>query len=91
LIRVSYTPSDNVMIYTTAAKAFREGAGNFPIPTGSSGEPLRCLQDLQALGRTSAPLPYGPDTVWSYEIGEKSKVLDERTASPAEPGGLLLY
>jgi outer membrane receptor for monomeric catechols len=46
--------------------------------TGSSGEPLRCLQDLQALGRTSAPLSYGPDPVWSYEIGEKSKVLDER-------------
>jgi iron complex outermembrane recepter protein len=78
MFNLSYTPSDNVMLYATAAKGFREGAGNFPIPTGSSGEPLRCLQDLQALGRTSAPLSYGPDTVWSYEIGEKSKLLNER-------------
>jgi hypothetical protein len=29
-IRVSYTPSDDVMIYTTAAKGSREGAGIFP-------------------------------------------------------------
>ncbi len=75
---LSYSPSDDVMLYTTAAKGFREGAGNIPVPTGNSGQPLQCLQDLQALGRTSAPLTYGPDTVWSYEIGAKSKLLDQR-------------
>jgi outer membrane receptor protein involved in Fe transport len=75
---LSYSPSDDVMIYTTAAKGFREGAGNIPVPTGTSGQPLQCLQNLEALGRTSAPLTYGPDTVWSYEIGAKSKVLDQR-------------
>jgi iron complex outermembrane recepter protein len=78
MVNLSYTPSDDVMIYTTAAKGFREGAGNFPIPTGSTGIPAQCLAGLEALGRTSAPLSYGPDTVWSYEIGEKSKLLDGR-------------
>jgi outer membrane receptor protein involved in Fe transport len=66
------------MIYTTAAKGFREGAGNFPIITGTTGVPAQCSADLAALGRTSAPLSYGPDTVWSYEIGEKLKLLDDR-------------
>lgn len=75
---LSYSPTDDVMLYTTAAKGFREGAGNIPVPTGTSGQPLQCLQDLQALGRSSAPLTYGPDTVWSYELGAKSKLLDQR-------------
>jgi outer membrane receptor protein involved in Fe transport len=33
---------------------------------------------LEALGRTTAPLAFAPDTVWSYEIGAKSKLLDQR-------------
>ena len=80
MINLSYTPTDNVMVYTTAAKGFREGAGNFPIPTdgppGSTG--AACLAGLEALGRTSSPLSYGPDTVWSYEVGAKSKLFDQR-------------
>jgi iron complex outermembrane receptor protein len=75
---VSYTPSDDVLMYATAAKGFREGNANFPIPTSGSAFALQCLADLEALGRTSAPLAFAPDTVWSYEIGAKSKLLDQR-------------
>jgi outer membrane receptor protein involved in Fe transport len=75
---VSYTPSEDVLLYATAAKGFREGNANFPIPTSGSAFALQCLTDLEALGRTSAPLSFAPDTVWSYEIGAKSRTLDQR-------------
>ncbi|HEY4444512.1 MAG TPA: TonB-dependent receptor, partial [Steroidobacteraceae bacterium] len=77
MINLSYTPSEDVMIYTTAAKGFREGAANFPIPNGNS-QPGACLHDLEALGRTAAPASYGPDAVWSYELGAKSKTFNQR-------------
>lgn len=80
MANISYTPSSRMMYYATVAKGFREGAGNFPIPTsgppGSIGS--TCLADLEALGRTSAPYTYGPDTVWNYELGEKGSFFDHR-------------
>jgi outer membrane receptor protein involved in Fe transport len=77
MLDVSYHLNPDLMLYATAAKGFREGAGNFPIPTtGSVGSV--CLQNLQAIGRDSAPGQYDPDTVWSYEIGEKGRFLDQR-------------
>src|SRR6202035_4818002 len=67
MVNLSSSPTSDLMFYATAAKGFREGAGNFPIPTtgppGSVGN--ACLQDLEALGRTSAPIQYGPDSVRS--------------------------
>jgi iron complex outermembrane recepter protein len=72
---LSYDVESNVMVYGTAAKGFRPGAGNTPVPTTGADS---CLADLQALGRTSAPSQYDPDTVWSYEVGEKTTLLDKR-------------
>ena len=68
-------------VYATMAKGFRPGGGNQPIPTaGALGD--ACEADLQANhGTTSfvpAPLSFGPDTVWSYELGEKLSALDRR-------------
>jgi iron complex outermembrane recepter protein len=72
---LSYDLVSNFMVYATAAKGFRPGAGNTPVPiTGNDS----CLADLQALGKTSAPTQYDPDTVWSYELGEKATLLDKR-------------
>jgi outer membrane receptor protein involved in Fe transport len=77
MVNFSYTVEGGPLLYVTAAKGFREGAGNFPIPlTGAVGS--QCLSDLQAIGRSDAPSSYDPDTVWSYELGEKSKFLDGR-------------
>ncbi len=77
MVNVSWTPESGPMLYATAAKGFREGAGNFPIPTtGAVGSV--CLADLQAIGRTSAPALFDPDTVWSYELGEKGRLFDGR-------------
>lgn len=80
MVDLSYTASRDLMLYARVAKGFRAGGPNFPIPTngapGSIG--ATCLQDLEALGRTSAPSQFGPDSVWNYELGEKSQFLGRR-------------
>ena len=77
MANIAYTPSSRMMYYATAAEGFREGAGNFPIPTtgvlGSS-----CLADMEAFGRTSSPTMFRPDTVWNYEVGEKGMFFSRR-------------
>jgi len=73
----------DLMIYASAAKGFREGAGNFPIATTGPGGSA-CLASLEAIGRTSAPTAFNPDTVWSFEIGEKSRFPDQRITFNAD-------
>ena len=72
---LSYDIDHDVMTYATAAKGFRPGNGNVPAPLSG---PDSCLSDLQALGKSAVPSQYNPDTVWSYELGEKATVLDRR-------------
>lgn len=78
---LSYEFDKNLLVYGTVAKGFRPGGGNQPIPTsGPLGDV--CEADLQANHGTSSyvppPLTFGPDTVWSYELGEKMRALDQR-------------
>jgi len=70
-VNISYEPDSNNTLYLTAAKGFRPGGPNSPIPPA-------CDAALQALGLTAAPTQFGPDTVWSYEIGDKTRLLDRR-------------
>ena len=72
---LSYQPDKDLLVYGTAAKGFRPGGGNQPIPTAG---PLgtECLQNLQAIGLNAAPLGFEPDSVWSYELGEKFRNAD---------------
>ncbi|HVW70771.1 MAG TPA: TonB-dependent receptor, partial [Steroidobacteraceae bacterium] len=58
-------------VYATAAKGYRTGGVNEQVPT-------TCAADLAALGLTKVPSTYGSDTVWSYELGAKQRVLDRR-------------
>jgi outer membrane receptor protein involved in Fe transport len=59
---ISYTPDTDLTVYATASKGFRPGGPNSPIPRPC---PV-------------APTEFGPDSVWSYELGEKAKLLDQR-------------
>ena len=80
---ISYEPRTDLLLYALAAKGFREGGGNFPVPTtGQVGSV--CLANLQAIGRQSAPSLFEPDTVWSYETGEKSQLFDRRLTVNAD-------
>jgi outer membrane receptor protein involved in Fe transport len=83
MVNLSWTPEGGPLLYATAAKGFREGAGNFPIPTtGTVGSV--CLANLEAIGRSSAPTSFDPDTVWSYELGEKGRFFDGRVIFNAD-------
>jgi iron complex outermembrane receptor protein len=71
----SYEGVQDLLLYGTASKGFRPGAGNGPIPVSG---PDSCLSGLQALGKNASPSQYGPDSVWNYEIGEKATIWDRR-------------
>jgi len=77
-VNLAYTVSDDVLLYTTAAKGFRPGGPNSPVPLKG---PVQCLTgpgNLESLGLGSAPNQFNPDNVWSYEVGEKSRALGNR-------------
>ncbi|MDE1923014.1 MAG: TonB-dependent receptor [Gammaproteobacteria bacterium] len=61
---LAYIPNDDLTVYATVAKGFRPGGPNSPIPPPC----------------TPAPTQFGPDSVWSYELGEKAKLFDSRVS-----------
>ncbi|MGD0192258.1 MAG: TonB-dependent receptor [Rhizomicrobium sp.] len=70
-LNASYTLSSNLMVYANAAEGFRPGGGNALYPTtGPSWSAA-----FAAMHYTSGtwPATYKPDSVWSYEIGEKAR------------------
>jgi iron complex outermembrane receptor protein len=69
---VAYHITDDAMIYATAAKGYRLGGVNDPVP------PDLCADELAELGLTEAPSTFDPDSLWNYEIGLKSTWLDRR-------------
>jgi outer membrane receptor protein involved in Fe transport len=72
---IAYTPNNDLTLYANVAKGFRPGGGNQYVPVSG---PASCLSSLEQFGQTSGPNTYGPDTVWSYEVGEKARALDGR-------------
>ena len=77
-VNLAYALTDDVLLYTTAAKGFRPGGPNTPVPLHG---PVQCLTgpgNLESLGLTSAPTQFNPDSVWSYEVGEKARALGGR-------------
>lgn len=75
---LSYTINDDVMLYGTAAKGFRPGAGNQPVPLSGPPQCLTGPGNLNSLGLSDVPRQFDPDTVWSFELGEKARLNDRR-------------
>jgi iron complex outermembrane receptor protein len=65
-----FTPND--LVYVTASKGFRAGGVNPQVSEAF------CSVGLAQAGIRSDQVPasYGPDTVWSYELGGKFRLLD---------------
>jgi len=71
---VNFAANDNLTLYGTAAEGFRPGGINPPEVFSTPG----CVAELQALGFTEFPVSYDSDSLWSYEIGAKSRLYDGR-------------
>jgi iron complex outermembrane receptor protein len=65
-------------LYTSVAKGFRLGGSNVFVP------PTTCGPDLVANGVENAPATYAPDSLWSYEVGSKSRFLNNRLSLNAD-------
>jgi iron complex outermembrane recepter protein len=76
---MSYQFTKDLMVYATAAKGFRPGGGTGPVPTSG---PLTCEAQLQAeygsTGFVNGPTAFKSDNIWSYEVGEKLRLADNR-------------
>ena len=69
-IEYQITPAD--MVYASAAKGFREGGVNTQLPATCAGA------EKTAGFTDGAPTTYAPDTLWSYEVGAKLRLFDNR-------------
>jgi iron complex outermembrane recepter protein len=64
---VAYRPTDDFMLYATAARGYRPGGPNVGLPDGIGCELSDAYQPL-----------YDPDSVWNYELGAKSEFMQRR-------------
>ncbi len=72
-VMVQANINDNVNLYTSAAKGFRIGGINGNLPVGL------CGPELAELGiDPSNATTYDSDNLWSYELGFKSNLADNR-------------
>jgi outer membrane receptor protein involved in Fe transport len=69
---VDFDVNRDVMLYASATKGFRAGGSVNPVPQ------TVCGSYLAALGLSSSPTKYDPDSLWSYEVGVKSQFADRR-------------
>jgi iron complex outermembrane recepter protein len=68
---LSYHVTQDILTYTTIAKGYREGGPLYPFPSTCAGE-------LAALGYSTPPTAYKPDSIWNYELGAKTEWLEHR-------------
>lgn len=70
--RLEFDATDDLLLFATASKGYRLGGLNGTLPPS-------CHADLNALGITQ-PQKFEPDTLWNYEVGARSTLLDRRLA-----------
>jgi outer membrane receptor protein involved in Fe transport len=70
---ISVKPSDDILVYFTAAKGFRPGGFNQPIPQTTG-----CAAELATLGISNSQPTFQADSLWSYELGGKAALDDNR-------------
>jgi iron complex outermembrane receptor protein len=76
---LAYEFDKDLMVYVTASKGYRPGGANQPLPTTGAlwapgGVPLSTSPFNYPNGKW--PESYEPDTLWSYELGEKARFFD---------------
>jgi outer membrane receptor protein involved in Fe transport len=83
-VNLSYEPTADLTVYGTIAKGSRPGGFNLPIPLPNAltlkenPNSYNCGDNgTNTVYVTSQP-SFGPDTVWSFELGEKARFDDRR-------------
>jgi outer membrane receptor protein involved in Fe transport len=80
-VSINYQITPENLVYVSAAKGFRPGGANTAIPNNP-----QCTTDIAAYktqtGRSVSDV-YGPDSVWSYEVGSKNTLADGRMIANA--------
>ncbi|HEY4030074.1 MAG TPA: TonB-dependent receptor [Caulobacteraceae bacterium] len=71
---LTYELTANDLLYFDAATGFRSGGVNSPVGQTTCAAGLA----LYGIKATDAPITYGPDTVWNYELGGKFRLFDNR-------------
>jgi iron complex outermembrane receptor protein len=71
---LGFAASENLTLYGLAAEGFRPGG--ISTPEGSNSPD--CIAELATLGFSEFPTGYYSDSLWSYELGAKSRWLDGR-------------
>jgi outer membrane receptor protein involved in Fe transport len=82
-IGLSYDINDDNMIYFNIAKGFRPAGASQQVPVTACGNDLINNGYVDENGNPSQPLIYDSDSVWSYEIGTKNQLFDNRLAIDA--------
>jgi iron complex outermembrane receptor protein len=75
-LNLTYTFSPDLMTYGTVSTGFRPGGGNAAYPTTGAAWGGAFAGQNYTSGKW--PSTYEPDRVVSYELGEKSRMLDRR-------------
>jgi iron complex outermembrane recepter protein len=73
---ISYQATDSTLLYASAGKGYRIGGVNGP-------QLSFCDSTLAQIGLTSTPGSYKSDSLWSFEAGMKSRLLDGRLSVAA--------
>lgn len=73
---VTYDVDQNSNVYASASKGFRLG-GPEPSPA-PFGPTTVCNFDFTNLGITSDPVKFASDKLWTYELGSKNRLDDNR-------------
>ncbi len=68
----SYHLTRDATVYVEAARGFRYGGINQPVPLGF------CGAALAAEGLTGTPATYGPDHLWTYSLGQRLEFDEQR-------------
>lgn len=75
-LNLSYEFDKDLMVYATVAKGSRPGGGNARYPT--TGSYWSAVFAPYNFPGGQWPSSYQPDSVWSYELGQKARFLDRR-------------
>jgi outer membrane receptor protein involved in Fe transport len=86
-LNLAYEPTKDLTVYGTIAKGSRPGGFNLPIPLPTPAvlavNPFAYNCGAGPVSVSSQP-NFSPDSVWSFEVGEKAKFADRRVTVNAD-------